>query len=516
MGKNKKKNRKNMPRPKQPNVQPKPVQAAPAEEETSAAIPEPEQLMLEIPEPEVSVQVEAPAVEEPEIPVEEAEIPEQPAAPDPIENQTIAPPEEALRTEPVQEKITNREETAMPYMSETGPENVVTIKVVGVGGAGNNVVNRMVKSGTQGVEYVAVNTDKQVLAVSSADQKIQIGEKLTHGQGAGSDPDVGKRSAEESRNNISKSLENTDMVFITAGMGGGTGTGAAPIIADLAREAGILTVAVVTKPFKFEGKRRMDQALKGINELMGKVDSLLIIPNDRLKFATDQKVTLANAFQIADDVLVQAVTSISDLIKSTGFINLDFADVSCIMKDAGFAHMGVGHAAGKSKAEEAARMAVASPLMETSINGARGVLINITGSVDMGLEDVETAANLVQEAAHPDANIIFGASFDESLDDEIRVTVIATGFEDATSLPAEAPAAPVEEKKPLVRPAGLYSSAVQEAAPAAAPVQPVAPVAPVQPVAPAAAPVQPAAPAAPAATEEEDPFDGIFKIFNQK
>ena len=293
----------------------------------------------------------------------------------------------------------NREEPNMSFATESGPENVVTIKVVGVGGAGNNVVNRMVKSGTQGIEYVAVNTDKQALAVSSADQKIQIGEKLTHGQGAGSDPDVGKRSAEESRNNIAKSLENADMVFITAGMGGGTGTGAAPTIADIAREAGILTVGVVTKPFKFEGKRRMDQAMVGINELLGKVDSLLIIPNDRLKFATDQKVTLANAFEIADDVLRQAVVSISDLIKNTGFINLDFADVTCVMKDAGFAHMGVGRAAGKGKAEDAARMAVASPLMETSINGARGVLINITGSEDMGLEDVETAANLVQEAA---------------------------------------------------------------------------------------------------------------------
>ena len=289
----------------------------------------------------------------------------------------------------------NREEPNMSFATESGPENVVTIKVVGVGGAGNNVVNRMVKSGTQGIEYVAVNTDKQALAVSSADQKIQIGEKLTHGQGAGSDPDVGKRSAEESRNNIAKSLENADMVFITAGMGGGTGTGAAPTIADIAREAGILTVGVVTKPFKFEGKRRMDQAMVGINELLGKVDSLLIIPNDRLKFATDQKVTLANAFEIADDVLRQAVVSISDLIKNTGFINLDFADVTCVMKDAGFAHMGVGRAAGKGKAEDAARMAVASPLMETSINGARGVLINITGSEDMGLEDVETAANLV-------------------------------------------------------------------------------------------------------------------------
>ncbi len=247
--------------------------------------------------------------------------------------------------------------------------------------------------------------------------------------------------------NIAKSLENADMVFITAGMGGGTGTGAAPTIADIAREAGILTVGVVTKPFKFEGKRRMDQAMVGINELLGKVDSLLIIPNDRLKFATDQKVTLANAFEIADDVLRQAVVSISDLIKNTGFINLDFADVTCVMKDAGFAHMGVGRAAGKGKAEDAARMAVASPLMETSINGARGVLINITGSEDMGLEDVETAANLVQEAAHPDANIIFGASFDPSLDDEIRVSVIATGFdepgkaqaEQAAAAPAQAP-----------------------------------------------------------------------------
>ena len=223
----------------------------------------------------------------------------------------------------------------MSFVPETGPENVVTIKVVGVGGAGNNVVNRMVSSGTKGVEFIAVNTDKQALAISSADQKIQIGEKLTHGQGAGSDPDVGKRSAEESRNNIAKSLEDADMVFITAGMGGGTGTGAAPTVADIAKEAGILTVGVVTKPFTFEGKRRMDQARRGVEELLGKVDSLLIIPNDRLKYATDQKVTFANAFEIADDVLRQAVVSISDLIKSTGFINLDFADVTCIMKDAG-------------------------------------------------------------------------------------------------------------------------------------------------------------------------------------
>ena len=244
----------------------------------------------------------------------------------------------------------------MDFKAEAGPENVVTIKVVGVGGAGNNVVNRMVKDGTQGVEFIAVNTDKQALSISNADQKIQIGEKITRGQGAGSDPAIGRRAAEESRNAITAALENTDMVFITAGMGGGTGTGAAPTVADIARDAGMLTVGVVTKPFKFEGKRRMDQAEAGIKELLGKVDSLLIIPNDRLKYATDQKVTLANAFEIADDVLRQAVTSISDLVKNTGFINLDFADVTCIMKDAGYAHMGVGHAAGKGKAEEAARL----------------------------------------------------------------------------------------------------------------------------------------------------------------
>ena len=381
----------------------------------------------------------------------------------------------------------------MDFKAEAGPENVVTIKVVGVGGAGNNVVNRMVKSGTQGVEFVAINTDRQALAVSNADQKLQIGEKMTRGQGAGSDPEIGKRSAEESRNNIAKAVEDADMVFITAGMGGGTGTGAAPVVAEIAKDAGLLTVGVVTKPFKFEGKRRMDQANAGIKELLGRVDSLLIIPNDRQKFATDQKVTLANAFEIADEVLLQAVTSISNLIKNTGFINLDFADVNCIMRNAGFAHMGVGHAAGKGKAEEAARMAVASPLMETSINGAHGVLINITGSEDMDLEDVETAASLVQEAAHPDANIIFGATFDDSLDDEIRVTVIATGFEEGVA--AQAAAAPAAQAAPAPRALGRFTGAAEKAAAAA-------------PAAPAA---EPAAPAV-----EEDPFDSIFKIFNTK
>ena len=328
----------------------------------------------------------------------------------------------------------------MAFGLETGPENVVSIKVIGVGGGGNNVVNRMVRSGVKSVEFIAVNTDKQALTSSSAGYKIQIGEKLTHGQGAGSNPDVGRKSAEESRNQISKALEDTDMVFITAGMGGGTGTGAAPVVAEIAREQGVLTVGVVTKPFAFEGRKRMTQAEQGIEELRSKVDSLVIIPNERLKYATDQKITFANAFEIADDVLRQAVQSISDLIRDTGFINLDFADVSAVMKDAGLAHMGVGRAAGKGKAEEAARMAISSPLLETSINGARGVLINVTGSMDMGLEEVEQAASLVQDAVHPDALTIFGATFDEELDDEMRVTVIATGF--AVAEPEPAPAAP--------------------------------------------------------------------------
>ena len=324
----------------------------------------------------------------------------------------------------------------MPFGMDTGPDNVVNIKVIGVGGGGNNVVNRMVKSGTQGVDFIAVNTDKQALAISSATHKIQIGEKLTNGQGAGSNPEVGKKSAEENRGQIEKVLENTNMVFVTAGMGGGTGTGAAPVVADIAKGTGILTVGVVTKPFAFEGSRRMAQAEAGIEDLKSKVDSLVIIPNERLKYATDQKITFANAFEIADDVLRQAVQSISDLIKNTGFINLDFADVTAVMKNAGYAHMGVGHAEGKNKAEDAAHMAISSPLLETSIDGATGVLVNVTGSMDIGLDEVETAANIVKNAAHPNANIIFGAAFDENLSDEIRVTVIATGFTDSKDGPA--------------------------------------------------------------------------------
>ena len=344
----------------------------------------------------------------------------------------------------------------MAFAMDTGVENVVSIKVIGVGGGGNNVVNRMVNDGIKGVDFVAVNTDKQALNSSAAGYKIQIGEKLTGGKGAGSNPEVGRKAAEESRNQLTKALEETDMVFVTAGMGGGTGTGAAPVVAEAAKEQGILTVGVVTKPFAFEGRKRMTQAEQGIEELRSKVDSLVIIPNERLKYATDQKITFANAFEIADDVLRQAVVSISDLIRDTGFINLDFADVTAVMKDAGLAHMGVGRAAGKGKAEEAARMAISSPLLETSIKGAKGVLINVTGSMDIGLEEVEQAATLVQEAVHPDALTIFGATFDENLDDEIRVTVIATGFAEPDEVaqisePVAGKAAP-EAKQPAQEP----------------------------------------------------------------
>ena len=391
----------------------------------------------------------------------------------------------------------------MAFGLDMGPESVVTIKVIGVGGGGNNVVNRMVKTGTKGVDFIAVNTDKQALAVSSATYKIQIGEKLTNGQGAGSDPEVGRKSAEENRAQISKALEDADMVFITAGMGGGTGTGAAPIVADIAKELGVLTVGVVTKPFRFEGMRRMRQAEGGISELRSKVDSLVIIPNERLKLATDQKITMLNAFEIADDVLQQAVQSISDLIKNTGFINLDFADVSAVMKDAGRAHMGVGRAAGKNKAEEAAKMAVSSPLLETSINGAKGVLINVTGSVDIGLEEVETAADLVQQAAHPEANIIFGATFDENLEDELRVTVIATGFDETPHSMPDQPFSRIEDK--------INEGAAPETpAPEPAPVQPE--TVPVPPPAPAPAP----APEPEKPPLVDDDWDLLERIFNKK
>ncbi len=331
----------------------------------------------------------------------------------------------------------------MAYMLDDELQSVTNIKVIGVGGGGGNAVNRMVQSGLRGVEFIAMNTDQQALSHSQATHKVQLGEKLTKGRGAGADPDIGQRSAEETRDEIAAALKGTQMVFITAGMGGGTGTGAAPVVAGIAKEMGVLTIGIITKPFSFEGKRKMDTAQRGITNLMQHVDSLIIIPNERLKMISNERITMANAFAAADNVLKQGVESISELINVPSFINLDFADVRAIMKDAGHAHMGVGVGKGPNKAEEAAYEAVQSPLLETSISGATGVIINITSSPDIGLDEVEKAASIVTESANPDANIIWGAAFDESLEDEIHVTVVATGFGSEVAAKAEQ----VEEEK---------------------------------------------------------------------
>ena len=315
-------------------------------------------------------------------------------------------------------------------MMNDGTFSGVRIKVVGVGGGGGNAVERMISTNIRGVEFVSVNTDAMVLQTSNASQKIIIGEKVTKGFGAGANPETGKRSAEESIEAIKEMLTDTDMVFITAGMGGGTGTGAAPVIAQAARDMGILTVGIVTKPFAFEGKTRMTQAEEGIARLSDQVDSLVIIPNERLKYVSEEKITFKNAFNIADDVLHQGVQSISELINVTALVNLDFADVTTIMKDAGYAHMGVGIATGRDKAEQAAKAAITSPLIETSMQNARGVIVSITGSEDIGLEEVELASNIIHEMAHPDATIIWGARLDDTLEDTIRVIVVATGLGD--------------------------------------------------------------------------------------
>ena len=353
----------------------------------------------------------------------------------------------------------------MGFEFEQGLDNVVSIKVIGVGGGGGNAVNRMVESGVQGVEFISVNTDMQALNFSQAGTKIQIGEKLTKGQGAGANPEIGRKAAEESKEQIAAALAGTNMVFITAGMGGGTGTGAAPVVAQIAREMGILTVGVVTRPFAFEGKKRLEQALAGIDELNKNVDSLVIIPNERLKYVSEQKITFKNAFEIADGVLRQAVANISELITVPGFINLDFADVTSVMKDAGYAHIGTGRAAGKDKAAEAARMAISSPLLETSIDMAHGVIVSVIGSDDIGLDEVETAATMVQQAAHPDAHIIFGAFIDDTMDDEIRVVVIATGFDNIpNSAKMDMDGAGLQRKAaPAQTGSGLFSNASAEA-----------------------------------------------------
>ena len=379
-------------------------------------------------------------------------------------------------------------------------DNCVSIKVLGVGGGGGNAVNRMIQAGMQGVDFVTVNTDHQALMYSQAAQKIQIGEKLTKGRGAGGDPDKGQRAAEESRDEIAAALKGTSMVFITAGMGGGTGTGAAPVIAEIAKEMDILTVGVVTKPFHFEGKRRAEQAERGITALKDQVDALVVIPNERLKTVSDQKISLANAFLMADDVVRQGVQSISDLINVTGVVNLDFADVTTVMKDAGFAHMGVGRASGKDKAKMAAQAAISSPLLETSINGARGVIVNFTVSPDIDLEEIDVASSMIHEATHPDVNLIWGVAYDETLNDEIKVTVIATGFDDdLIELPYEFQTAPAAQPAASTAPRGNVATATQ-ARPA------------VQEVAPTPVPE-------PLKAEEDDDdanFFDIMKIFNQK
>ncbi len=341
----------------------------------------------------------------------------------------------------------------------------VNIKVIGVGGGGNNAVNRMINTNIKGVEFVAINTDRQALKRSDASVQLVIGEKVTKGFGAGANPVIGTRSAEESIEEIKAILTGADMCFVTAGMGGGTGTGAAPVVARIAKELDILTVGIVTKPFAFEGTKRMNQAEDGIAALSSYVDALVVIPNERLKQVSDTRITLANAFEAADDVLRRGVQSISELISVPAFINLDFADVTAIMKNAGYAHMGVGSATGKDKAELAAKAAISSPLLETTIKGATGVIISITASPDVGLQDVDVASAMISAEASPDANVIWGVAFDPDLEDEMRITIVATGFdkkfeEQATQVAAKkaepakagAPAkkaAPAEESEDL-------------------------------------------------------------------
>ncbi len=317
----------------------------------------------------------------------------------------------------------------MTFQHDDALETNVCIRVIGVGGGGNNAVNRMISKNIRGVDFVSVNTDRQALRRSDAATQIVIGEKITKGFGAGANPQIGARAAEESMEEIKQVLSGADMVFVTAGMGGGTGTGAAPIVARAAKEMGILTVGIVTKPFAFEGSRRMKQAETGIAELSQYVDSLIIIPNERLKQISDTRITLSNAFEVADDVLRRGVQSISELINVTAFINLDFADVTSVMQDAGYAHMGVGAANGKDKAELAAQAAISSPLLETSMGGATGIVISITASPDIGLEDIDLACTMISNQASEDASVIWGVAFDNELEDEMRVTIIATGFD---------------------------------------------------------------------------------------
>ncbi len=333
------------------------------------------------------------------------------------------------------------------FQNEQLTSNYASIKVVGCGGGGGNAVNRMVNAGLRGVEFIAINTDMQALQMSGAGTKIQIGEKVTKGLGAGAVPEVGRRSAEESREEIAAALKGADLVFVTAGMGGGTGTGCAPVVAEIAREQGALTIAVVTKPFAFEGKQRMRNAEAGINDLKQRVDTLVVIPNDRLLQVVSKGTSMVEAFGIADEVLHQGIQGISDLIALPALINLDFADVKTVMESGGMAHMGIGHGEGENKMVQAAKNAISSPMLETSIDGARAVLINITGGPDISIMEINDAANLIMEAADPDANIIFGAGIDETMGDKVRVTVIATGFEKTPFPPRD----PVKKARDIER-----------------------------------------------------------------
>ncbi|MGM9641709.1 MAG: cell division protein FtsZ [Eubacteriales bacterium] len=403
-------------------------------------------------------------------------------------------------------------------------ESGVNIKVVGVGGGGNNAVNRMIDTDIKGVEFIAVNTDRQALRNSASPKQIAIGEKITKGHGAGANPEIGQRAAEENAEEIRASLAGADMVFIATGMGGGTGTGAAPVVARIAHEMDILTVAIVTKPFIFEGRRRMLQAEKGIEELRNYVDSLVIIPNERLKQVSETRITLKNAFEIADDVLRRGVQSISELINVPGFINLDFADVTSVMREAGYAHMGTGSATGKDKAELAAKAAISSPLLETSIKGATGILISITMSPDVGLEDADLASTMITAEAHPDANVIWGAAFDPELEDEMKITIIATGFDNPGHEEHKAPVRPGAPARPAPAPAqrpGVAPNPAPQPQAKAAPAPQPEEIEEQEPVqAPPARPAQPTQTQRPTRPQGgEDPsnqFDDIMTILRQR
>jgi cell division protein FtsZ len=352
------------------------------------------------------------------------------------------------------------------------PQNyLAVIKVVGIGGGGVNAVNRMIEVGLKGVEFIAINTDAQALLMSDADVKLDVGRELTRGLGAGAAPDVGRQAAEDHRDEIEEVLKGADMVFVTAGEGGGTGTGGAPVVASVARSLGALTIGVVTRPFSFEGRRRAQQAEVGIEALREEVDTLIVIPNDRLLSISDRKVSVMDAFKSADQVLLSGVQGITDLITTPGLINLDFADVKAVMSGAGSALMGIGNARGDDRAAVAAEMAIASPLLEASMDGAHGVLLNISGGSDLGLFEINEAAQLVADAAHPDANIIFGAVIDDALGDEVRVTVIAAGFDAGVPTPVRR----VETRRPAVEPEPVPArQAAPESRPRPLPMTPAA------------------------------------------